>query len=159
MTSAGIAQAPLSPAGIEHWLCERHDGLHAVDAWGERSLFYNPGGVLARGIYFATIKQRNGDNDRASGLDRAGVFRVNTGVSRRTYERLLGPVPARPAKAGVVATGHDFQQLDVLLPHPVYAWMGWVCVLNPSLRTRDALAPLFDEAHALAKVKFARRVR
>ncbi|MFC0677373.1 DUF6194 family protein [Lysobacter korlensis] len=156
---AGIAQPRLTPAHVEAGLLARYDGLSVVDAWGERSLFHNPGGVLPRGIYFATIKQRDGANDRASGLDRDGVFRVNTGVSRRTYERLLGAVPTRPDKGGVVSTGHDFQQLDVLMPHPVYAWMGWVCVLNPSVRTWHALAPLFDEAHALAQVKFARRVR
>ena len=147
----------LAPAAIEAELLARYPDTRVVDAWGERSLFYNPGGVLVRGVYFATIKQRDGENDRASGLDRAGVFRINTGVSRGPYERLFGTVPARPAKGGVVATGHDFRQLDTLLPHPVYAWMGWACALNPSPRTWLQLRPLFDEAYALAQTKFRRR--
>lgn len=42
--------------------------IHIVTAWGETSFFYNPHRKLPRGIYFATIKEKNGPNDRASDL-------------------------------------------------------------------------------------------
>ncbi len=77
-------------------------------------------------MYFCTIEERDGENDRASVLMRDGVFRVSIGVSSATNVERFGPRPARPAKGGVVNTGHDFAALDVLTPHPVYAWMSWV---------------------------------
>jgi len=132
--------------------------VRPISAWGETSFFYNPGGKLPRGIYFATIKDKDGDNDRASNLQRPGVFRLNIGISKPTYRVLFGPQPARPAAGGVVGTGHDFTVLDQLLPHPVYGWMSWVSVLNPSAATFDKVKPLLSEAYDLAVGKFAKRV-
>ena len=43
------------------------------------------------------------------------------------------------------------------MPHPVYAWMSWVCVLSPSADAFELVKPLLAEAHALAALKFARR--
>ena len=132
--------------------------IRPISAWGETSFFYNPGGKLPRGIYFATIKGKDGDNDRASNLQRPGVFRLNIGISKPTYRVLFGPQPARPAAGGVVGTGHDFTVLDQLLPHPVYGWMSWVSVLNPSAATFDKVKPLLSEAYDLAVGKFAKRM-
>jgi hypothetical protein len=56
-----------------------------------------------------------------------------------------------------VQTGHDFTALDTLTPHPVYGWMSWVSVLNPSKTTFEAIEPLLAESHTLAIGKFARR--
>lgn len=130
-----------------------------VDAWGETAYFYNRDGRLPRGVYFATLKSKDGDNDRASRLDRPTVYRLNIGVSKSTYQSLLGAVPARPAAGGVVDTGHDFTALDTLLPHPVYGWMAWICVLSPSAATFKRVKPLIEEAHELAMCKFEKRIR
>jgi hypothetical protein len=132
--------------------------IHPVAAWGETSFFYNPGRKLPRGIYFATVKDKDGDNDRASGLNRPDVYRLNIGISRSTYRSLYGPPPARPAAGSVVDTGHDFTVLDQLTPHPVYGWMSWVSVLNPSAATFETVKPLLAEAHGLAVAKFAKRM-
>jgi hypothetical protein len=40
--------------------------------------------ILPKGIYFATIKEKDGPNDKASELNRANVYRLSTGVSK-TY--------------------------------------------------------------------------
>jgi len=132
--------------------------IHPITAWGETSFFYNPGHPLPRGIYFATLKDKDGDNDRASNLQRPDVFRVNVGISKATYRLLFGPQPARPAAGGVVDAGHDFTVLDQLVPHPVYGWMSWVSVLNPSAATFETVKPLLAEAYDLAVDKFAQRV-
>ena len=129
-----------------------------VVAWGETSFFYNPGQALPRGVYFATLKAKDGDNDRASNLSRPLVFRLNIGISKPTYRSLFGPPPARPAAGGIVDTGHDFTALDALLPHPVYGWMAWISVLNPSLATFESVKPLLAEAHGMAAAKFRKRV-
>lgn len=107
-----------------------------------------------RGVYVLTVKENDGTNDRASRLDRPGVFRVNWGLRRETFVRQFGPLPSRPSKGGVVEMDCDFSAPDILLPHPVYAWMGWVCVLNPSRKTWMALEPLVQESYDYAKEKF-----
>ncbi|WP_285826033.1 DUF6194 family protein [Schaedlerella arabinosiphila] len=44
-----------------------------------------------------------------------------------------------------------------MLPHPVYAWMGWVSVLNPSNQTLEQLKPLIQEAYEFSAEKFEKR--
>ena len=147
----------METSAISNHITSTFAGIHPVSAWGEISFFYNPGRKLPRGIYFATLKDKDGTNDRASQLDRHGVFRLNIGISKATYRSIFGVHPTRPEAGGVVGTGHDFTVLDKLLPHPVYAWMSWVCVLNPSAETFKALESLLAEAYDLAVGKFAKR--
>ena len=85
------------------------------------------------------------------------MYRVNLGPRKQTYVNLFGSVPKRPPKGGVVELEMDFAQTDILLPHPVYAWMGWVCTLNPSKHTFEELKPLILESYEFAKEKFAKR--
>jgi hypothetical protein len=135
------------------------DGGVVFDSnWGERALFYNPGRALKKGIYIATFKERDGANDHASKLDRGGLFRLNIGLAKSSYFKLFGLTPARPAAGHSVDTGHDFTALDVITPHPIYAWMGWVAVINPSKETYLSLKPYLIESLALAKSKFSKRV-
>jgi hypothetical protein len=148
----------MDPSSIARYITSTFAEVHPVAAWGETSFFYNPGQRLPRGIYFATVKEKDGPNDQASDLGRPGVFRLNIGIRRPTWRILFGPQPARPAAGGVVGTGHDFTALDQLMPHPVYGWMSWVSVLNPSDATFETVKPLLAEAHDLAVAKFAKRV-
>ncbi len=74
--------------------------IHHISAWGGTSFFYNPAGKLPRAIYFVTIKDKDGDNDRASNLQRPGVFCLNIGISKPTYRVLFGPQPVPPAAGG-----------------------------------------------------------
>ncbi|GAA5532922.1 DUF6194 family protein [Deinococcus aluminii] len=104
---------------------------------------------------FATLVT-NDLYDQASGLDRPGVFRLNIGVSPETYRSLFGELP-RGNGASVIDTGHDYTVLDRLMPHPLYAPLAWVCVLNPTAGTFQALQPLLDEAHRRAARREAAR--
>ena len=133
-------------------------GLVPKSSWGETSLFYNPNNALKSGVYFATIKEHDGENDRASFLDREGVFRLSFGLPSGSYEKKFGPRPKRPAKGAVVATEHDFTTLNELTPHPVYAWMGWVQVLSPTESTMRNLRQLLDEAYDKARTTFQKRI-
>lgn len=144
---------------IADYITEQYQGVIAVNAWGEQSFFYNPEGKLPRGVYFATLKDKNGDNDKASDLDRADVFRFNFGISKISYEKVLGTKPSRPLAGGVVDTGHDFAQLNTLLPHPVYGWMSWVCILNPDQKVFRSLLPLLSESYELVVKKYGKRVK
>jgi hypothetical protein len=49
----------------------------------------------------------------------------------------------------------DYAELDVVMPHPVYAPQYWICVLSPSAETVDELWPLMTEAYEFAARKHA----
>lgn len=137
----------MRPEEIIDHLTGRFDGLAPKASWGETSLFYNPDLALANGVYFCTIKEHDGANDRSSELDRPGVFRLALGLPEECYQQHFGPRPTRPPKGAVVTTGHDFTQLDVVMPHPIYAWMGWIQVLQPSDERFAAMQMLFVESY------------
>lgn len=149
----------MRPEEIVDRLTGRFDGLAPKASWGETSLFYNPGLVLANGVYFCTIKEHDGANDRSSELDRSGVFRLALGLTAERYERLFGSRPVRPANGAAVSTGHDFTRLDVVTPHPIYAWMGWIQVLNPSEETFVSMESLFVDSYDDVVRKFEARRR
>jgi hypothetical protein len=77
------------------------------------------------------------DMGNPSDLAREGVFRLNLGVGKATFERLVGTM-----------TDPDYAALDTILPHPVYARQRWLSILNPSRRSFDEIVkPLIAEAH------------
>ena len=85
---------------------------------------------------YATIVTTD-EHDQASDLDRPGVFRLNIGVDKDTFERFVDP-----------AVTPDFTALDVVLPHPVYAAQRYLAILNPSATTwRETVIPLLAIAH------------
>ena len=108
---------------------------------------------------FATIVASDA-HDQASDLSRGGVYRLNVGVSRETYAAMFGDPPKAlgDGKAGSgAAMGHDFAAFDRVMPHPVYAAMAWVCVVQPSESTFEAIKPMLAEAFELAAARDAKR--
>src|SRR5262245_42531868 len=146
-------------AGVDVVVGSREAGSPEV-AWGDSFFSYDPDRNLppAHRFPFATIVTKDyGGFDCASQLNRPGVFRLNIGVSKETYRSLFGPQPSSPPSGGAVATGHDFTALDQIMPHPVYAPQSWVCVLNPSAATFEAVRPLLADAYQLAVSRHAKR--
>lgn len=129
-------------------------------ATGDTFFIYDPDRALEpkHQFPFATIVTKDyGDFDRASNLNRPGVFRLNIGVGGETYRSLFGPHPSPPGAAGDVKAGHDFRALDRVLPHPVYAPQSWICVLNPSEETFQTVQPLLAEAYDQAVKRYTAR--
>lgn len=89
---------------------------------------------------FATIVTKDNEFDSASQLNRPGVFRLNVGMGKKSFRALFGEQP--PADI-------DYTALDRLMPHPVYARMHWVSVINPSAATFETVKPLLTEARNL----------
>lgn len=147
----------MTPDEILKYCLDNFEGTVEVSSWGERGIFYNPENKLKRGIYVLTVKEKDGDNDKGSLLDREGVFRVNLGVRKKTFSEMFGKAPERPGKGCVVNMNCDFTATDVIIPHPVYAWVSWICILNPSEKSFEQLKPLILEAYEYAKEKFAKR--
>ena len=117
---------------------------------GDTFIYYDPQRNLdpARRMPFATIVTKDyGDFDNSSQLNRPDVFRLNIGVSRDTFRALFGYAPGEDDTTGA---DYDFAALDRLMPHPVYAPQAFVCVLNPSPATFEAVKPLLAEAYTRA---------
>ena len=87
---------------------------------------------------FATVVWTDEHDDgEPSKLSRPGVYRLNIGVGKETFKRLVGST-----------TAADYAAFDRILPHPVYAKQRWISILNPSDATvRDTVMPLLTEAH------------
>jgi hypothetical protein len=43
------------------------------------------------------------------------------------------------------------------MPHPIYAWMNWLQVLNPSQETWNSNQNLIQESYGLSKARFEKR--
>ncbi len=133
------------------------EGTVLVESWGEKGIFYNPGMKLKRGVYILTVKEKDGENDKASDLNRENVFRVNMGIRKNTFKEIFGFIPKRPPAGGVVEMDYDFTQADKIIPHPVYAWMGWISVINPSNETFEELKKYISEAYDYSREKFNKK--
>jgi Family of unknown function (DUF6194) len=126
-------------------------------AWGDSFFYYDPSGrgedLPPQG--FATLVTKDYPGfDTASNLDRPGVFRVNVAVGRAAFETLFGYSPTSHADH---YGEYDYADLDRVVPHPVYAGQGWVCVVSPGPDSAAELESLLRGAHALAAERHHRR--
>jgi hypothetical protein len=113
-------------------------------SWGDVFSYVAPDGTVPSGQPFATLVTKDYPGEPSAGLDRPGSFRVNVHVrgSRR-------PVATDPTA--------DPSAPDKLLPHPVYADLGWVAVVDPAERTGEQVMALLRSAHAAALIRWRRR--
>ena len=125
------------PETIVHYIRETYPETDILESSGTWFFSFDPDRHFPN---YATIVTNN-DYDDGSDLDRPGVYRLNLGLSRATFERLVGHAldPAAPP---------DYTVLDTILPHPTYAAQLWISILNPSAATfRTIVIPLIAEAH------------
>ena len=114
-------------------------------AWGDAFFYYAPDGRMPRSTQpYGTIVTKNYPDDSASDLDPPGRWRVNVHVGRTALPEVDGG-------------RYDLAAADVLLPHPVYGPLGWICVVNPGERTTGTVVRLLREAHEAARARAERR--
>lgn len=147
----------MKPDDILEYCTSNLDGTVLIESWGEKGIYYNPCNTLKRGVYILTIKEKDGDNDKSSNLNRDNIFRVNLGIRKTTFKEFFGEIPKRPSSGNTVDMNYDFAELDKIIPHPVYAWMGWISVLNPSIETFETLKSFIEEAYGFSKEKFSKK--
>ena len=152
----------MEPTEILQHLRDTGAGLELLSTPGCEFVYYDPERAIPhdRRLPFLTIvtsDEREGASDRASDLARRGLWRLNLGVRRETYRAMLGPEPAWGPGGGIVETGDDFTAVDTWLPHPIYAPMGWVCIVAPSDASRARVLELVAEAYELARSSHEKR--
>jgi Family of unknown function (DUF6194) len=155
MTETEIIAFVSGLGGVAAMTASAESGAPEV-AWGDSFFYYDPDGdaVNQRSMFATLVVSDYPGFDTESRLDRDGVFRLNVAVGRPAYERLLGHSPATHEEHHAE---YDYTELDVLLPHPIYAGQGWVSILNPGPRTAELAQRLLAEAHDLARSRWRRR--
>lgn len=132
----------MDEAAVIERIITSFSGVVTLASDGDTYLYHDRAGdeTPDRRFPFATLV--TGDrHDTFSDLGRPGVYRLNVGVGKQTFQTLFGDGSG----------DHDFTALDRITPHPVYGKMYWVCILCPSEATfRDKVMPLLAEGHAMA---------
>jgi hypothetical protein len=137
----------MDEATMTQYITTTFDGVETTTAYGYIFFFYGTDRMLP----FATLATTDNEYDRVSDLDRPGVFRLNIGVRKQTFQAWFGT-------GKVDVSAYDFSRLDTIMPHPDYAAQSWVCVLNPSDETlRQTVQPFLAEAYELAVQRHLRR--
>lgn len=139
------------PAAIRAYIEATFPGVRVSTDHGSLFFIHDPRGDLPpqKQIPFATLVVSD-KYDPGSDLERRGAYRLNIGVAPATYKARFSAPPPFPKDGGIADTGHDYRVADRLMPHPIYAAMGWVCVVDPSEATFEGLKPLLAEARELA---------
>jgi hypothetical protein len=131
---------------------EAGDGSPEI-SWGDVFFYYAPDGVVPKGQPFATIVTKDYPDDQGSRLDRPGAFRLNVCADAATFQQVTGRTPKEPA-----VPDPDPSTPDVLFPHPVYARLGWLAVVNPGRATDGAVRKLLAAAHQSARARHRAKV-
>ena len=133
MSSSTLPVGP-DPEAITHSILERYPETVVAEALGATFFSLDE----KHWPNYATIVTTDEHDEGApSDLARPGAFRLNIGVGRETFERLVGSIESP-----------DYAAYDRLLPHPVYAKQLWISILNPSDASfRELVLPLLTEAH------------
>ena len=99
---------------------------------------------------FATIASTGNEYEKISALDRPGVYRLNIGLSRDTFQAMFG-------KGRIDLNPYDFTALDTIMPHPEYSSQFFICVLSPSESTFERIRPMLAEAYEVAVKRYNKR--
>ena len=136
----------MNEGSVCEYITDTFAGVETAENFGYTFFFYRSDHKLP----FATLATSDNDYERVSRLDRPGVFRLNVGVSKLTFQSLFGP-------QAVDVSRYDFTALDTIMPHPDYAAQHFICVLSPSEATFRILQPMIAEAYDIARRRFTKR--
>jgi Family of unknown function (DUF6194) len=133
----------MNESSVADYITKTFPDVETTTAYGYNMFFYRSD----RKLSFATMISSDYDYDHVSNLNRPGVYRLNIGVSKQTFQSLFGTDE-------VNVKDYDFTALDVIMPHPEYAQYHFICVLSPSEETFERVRPLLAEAYDIAVRRF-----
>ena len=122
-------------------------------SWGDVFFYYAPDGVVPKSQPFATIVTKDYPGDETSQLHRPDTFRLNISASAQEFRTFAGHAPGEPATDLTAA-----DTPDVVIAHPVYGTLGWLCVVNPGPSTAGPVQDLLRTAHHRARLRHQRRL-
>jgi hypothetical protein len=134
----------MNESAIKDYIMRTFPEVETTHAYGYDMFFYRSD----RKLSFATLISSDYDYDNVFNLNRPGVFRLNIGVSKQTFQSLFGTDE-------INVKDYDFTALDVIMPHPEYAQYHFICVLSPSEGTFEKIRSLLAEAYNIAARRYA----
>ncbi len=134
----------MNESEVKDYIMKTFPDVETINNYGYDMFFYKSD----RKLSFATLIAADYEYDNISNLDRPGVFRLNIGVSKQTFQSLFG-------SGKVNLQDYDFTALDVVMPHPEYAQYHYICVLSPSEATFTRVRSYLAEAYEIARRRFA----
>lgn len=136
----------IDEAFISNYIMSTFENVETTVNMGYTFFFYRDDHMHA----FATIASTGNEYEKISNLDRPGVYRLNIGVSRDTFQTMFG-------KGKIDVSVYDFTALDIIMPHPDYSSQFFLCVLSPSEVTFEKIKPLLTEAYGVATKRYNKR--
>ena len=134
----------MDESAVIDYIMKTFPKVETVTEYGYDMFFYRSD----RKLSFATMISSDYDYDHVSNLNRPGVYRLNIGVTKQTFQSLFGTDQ-------VNVNDYDFTALDVIMPHPEYAQYHFICVLSPSDESFEEIRPLLAEAYDIAARRYA----
>lgn len=125
---------------FERFLMTELPNVELEEQYGFKFFFYGDDHRMP----FATMISADTDYDKFSDLNRPGVFRLNIGVSRQTFQEFFGQEELETSQI-------DYRTLDTFMPHPDYWKQNFICILSPGPEIIDLTLKHLKEAHALAE--------
>jgi hypothetical protein len=140
----------MDATSISQYIAGAYEDVQVATSDGNSFFFDGPFSGGERKFPFATLVT-NDMYDQFSDLSRPSVYRLNLGVSKETFGELFG---SDTAVDDLTAT-FDFKALNVIMPHPVYGRMKWICILSPDEETfQNCIRPLIAEAYELSSQRY-----
>ncbi len=139
-------ESAITPEHISEYITSTFDGVEVLVVPSGSGTFFSLSD--AHWPNFATLVTSD-EYDQFSDLSRPGVYRLNIGLTRKTFESRFS-----------TDAQHDYTAIDRLMPHPEYSRQRWASVLNPSPITfEQVVKPLLREAYELEQARMERRKR
>ncbi|MGC4003409.1 MAG: DUF6194 family protein [Pirellulales bacterium] len=132
----------MDQAEVKTFILENFSDVRCDESAGDSFFFVGD----ERMMPFATLVTSD-KHDQVSDLNRPDVYRLNIGIGKTAFGQLFGDDLLRSLKMNVAPPGYDYTTLDHVMPHPVYGYLGWVCVLNPGYTTWESARKLLQVAH------------
>jgi len=132
----------MDESAIAQYILESLPNVQTSENFGYQFFFFGDDHRLP----FATIASSDNDYDRVSNLDRPGVFRLNIGISKQSFQALFDP-----------STEYDYTELDRFMPHPDYARQFFVRILSPGEENLATVREMLAEAHGIAERRYKLR--
>ena len=134
----------MNESAVIDYIMKTFPKAETTTAYGYNMFFYGSD----RKLSFATMISSDYEYDHISNLNRPGVYRLNLGISKQTFQSLFGTVE-------VNIKDYDFTAVDIIMPHPEYAQYHFICVLSPSAETFEQICALLAEAYDIAARRYA----
>ncbi|WP_448634480.1 DUF6194 family protein [Pedobacter panaciterrae] len=131
---------------ITAYILSNFKNVNVTEANGDLFFMYDQEKMMP----FATIVTSDNDFDSVSKLNRQGFFRLNIGIDKALFINTFEGIALKKGIGAYVDSGIDFTAENIVMPHPFYGAMYWLCIVKPRKKSLPVLKNHLDVAYSLA---------